>query len=192
MSTGREFKVLALVLGLVLVLVTTFLRKGERIKGVAFFVALARPRRRPSRAGEVEEGPVLLRPPGRHVPVRDVDRGIPPGLVRRQPVLLRRPVRLGHHAADLEAAGRREGGRRHPVPSQLVRPRPALRLRRRPAEPRHHAQHAGSEGRGPAPAPAPAPAAALPRRLLPEALRASARDRGRRARRSAPSPEKAT
>jgi hypothetical protein len=38
MSTAREFKILALVFGLVLVLVSTFLRKGERIKGVAFVV----------------------------------------------------------------------------------------------------------------------------------------------------------
>jgi hypothetical protein len=60
MSTGREFKVLALVLGLVLVLVTTFLRKGERIKGVAFFVGW------PSRAPAIScwgsgRRPVLLR-----------------------------------------------------------------------------------------------------------------------------------
>src|SRR6185436_6109481 len=39
MSTGRELRILALVFGLVAVLVSTFLRKGERIKGVAFFVA---------------------------------------------------------------------------------------------------------------------------------------------------------
>lgn len=43
MSTGRELKVLALVFGLVCLLVTTFLRKGERIKGVAFFVAWLAP-----------------------------------------------------------------------------------------------------------------------------------------------------
>ena len=39
MSTGRELRILALVFGLVAVLISTFLRKGERIKGVAFFVA---------------------------------------------------------------------------------------------------------------------------------------------------------
>jgi len=39
MSTGREFKGVVLVLGLVVVLVNLFLKKGERIKGVAFFVA---------------------------------------------------------------------------------------------------------------------------------------------------------
>jgi len=38
MSTAREFKFFVLIFGLVLVLVSTFLRKGERIKGVAFFV----------------------------------------------------------------------------------------------------------------------------------------------------------
>jgi hypothetical protein len=38
MSTGRELRFLVLGFALVLVLVSTFLRKGERIKGVAFFV----------------------------------------------------------------------------------------------------------------------------------------------------------
>jgi len=38
MSTARELKFLVLVFGLVLVLVSMFLRKGERIKGVAFIV----------------------------------------------------------------------------------------------------------------------------------------------------------
>jgi hypothetical protein len=37
MSSSREFRILALVFVFVLVLLSIFLRKGERIKGVAFF-----------------------------------------------------------------------------------------------------------------------------------------------------------
>lgn len=38
MSSSREFKILALIFAFVFVLLSIFLRKGERMKGVAFFV----------------------------------------------------------------------------------------------------------------------------------------------------------
>jgi hypothetical protein len=42
MMTARELKGVALIAGFILVLMSLFLRKGERIKGVAFFAGWLR------------------------------------------------------------------------------------------------------------------------------------------------------